>query len=110
MLRLWKRFRQRINNIKISMYFTYLYLTPPNEFLHEVKLPQYVFAFLVVPRLLSLRNSPIVVTVEVQWTRGIRKHIKLDEELPYPNTFLHIFISCNVLDFCCRISHSLLLG
>jgi hypothetical protein len=92
------------------MYFAYLYLTPPNEFLYEVKLPQYVFAFLVIPWLLSLRNSPIVVTLDVQWTRGIRKHSKLDEDLPYPNTFLHKFRSCNVLGFCCRISHSLLLG
>jgi hypothetical protein len=56
------------------MHFAYLYLTPPNEFPHEVKLLQYVFAFLVVPWHLSLRNSPIVVTIEVQWTRGIRKH------------------------------------
>ena len=85
MLRLWKRFCQRISNIQIRMYFAYLYLTPPNEFPYEVKLPQYVFVFLVVPWLLSLRNSPIVVTVEVQWARCIRKHTKLDEELSYPN-------------------------
>jgi hypothetical protein len=110
MLRLWKRFCQRINNIQIRMYLAYLYLTPSNEFPYEVRFPQYVFAFLVVPWLLCLRNCPIVVTVEVQWTRGIRKHTKLDEELPYPNTFLHRFRSYNVLGFCCRMSHSLLFG
>jgi hypothetical protein len=77
MLGLWKRFCQRISNIQICMYFAYLYLTSPNEFPYEVKLLQYVFAFLVVPWLLSLLNTPIVVTLEVQWTRGIRKHTKL---------------------------------
>jgi hypothetical protein len=105
---LWKRFCQRISNIQIRMYLAYLYLAPSNEFPYEVKFSQYVFAFLVVPWLLCLHNCPIVVTIEVQWTRGIRKHTKLDEELPYPNTFLRRFRSCNVLDFCFRISHSLL--
>jgi hypothetical protein len=97
MLRLWKRFCQSISNIQIRMYLAYLYLTPSNEFPYEVKFLQYVFSFLVVPWLLCLHNCPIVVTVEVQWTRGIRKHTKLDEELPYPNTFLRRFRSCNVL-------------
>jgi hypothetical protein len=92
------------------MYLTYLDLTLPKELSYEVKLLQYVFSFLVVPWLFSLHNIPIVVTVEVQWARHIRKHTKLDEELSYPNTFLRRFRRCNVLDFYYRINHVLLLG
>jgi hypothetical protein len=68
MLRSWKRFRQKINNIQVRMYFVYFDVTLPNKLSYDVKLSQYVFAFPLVPWLLSLHNSPIVVTLEVQWT------------------------------------------
>src|SRR6187551_3200602 len=109
MLRLWKSLCQRISNIQIRMYFAYLYLTPSNELSNEVKFPQYMFVLLVIPRLLSMCNCPIVVTVEFQWARCIGKHTKLNEKLPHPNTFLRRFRSCDVLCFRCRISHSILL-
>ena len=92
------------------MYFAYLDLTTIEELSNEMKSPHYVFALLVIPWLLSLRNSSTVVIVEIQWARGIREHSKLNKELPYPNTFLHSFRSCDVLGFCCRIGHRLLLG
>jgi hypothetical protein len=74
------------------MYLAYLDLTLCNELPYEVKLLQYVFAFLVVSWLLSLCNCPIVVTLDVKWARHIREHTKIDEELPYPNTLLFVFL------------------
>ena len=39
---------------------------------NEMKSPHNVFALLVVPWLLGLRNSSTIVTVEIQQARGIR--------------------------------------
>ena len=66
------------------MYFTYLDLTPIDELLNEMKSPHNVFALLVIPWLLGLRNSPTVVTVEIQQARGIREHTNLNKKLSYP--------------------------
>ena len=110
MLRTRKRFCQRIWNIQIRVYFTYLDLTLFEELLNKVESPHDMFAFLVIPRLLCLRNSPTVVTVKIQRAGCIWKHTKLNKELPYLNTFLRSFWSCDVLGFCCRISRGLLLG
>ena len=68
------------------MYFAYLDLTTIDELSNEIKLPHNVFALLLIPWLLGLRNSSTVVTVEIQRARGIREHNKLNKELPYPNT------------------------
>src|SRR6185312_881525 len=92
------------------MYFAYLNFTTFDELSNEMKSPHNVFALLVIPRLLCLRNSPTVVTVKVQRTGRIWKHTKLNKELLYPNTFLRSFRSCDVLGFRCRIGHCLLLG
>ena len=70
--------------------FAYLDLTTIDELSNEMKSPHNVFALLVVPWLLGLRNGSTVVTVEIQWARGIREHTKLNKELPYPNTFLKL--------------------
>src|SRR5688572_6748658 len=87
MLSLREWFCQRIRNVQIRVYFAYLDLTPVNEVSNEMKSPHYVFVLLVVPWLLCLRNCPIVITVEIQWAGRIREHTKLNEEIPYPNTF-----------------------
>jgi len=63
MLRLWKSLCQRICNIQIRMYLTHLNFTSPSELPNEVKLPHHMFVLLVIPRLLSLCNCPIVVTM-----------------------------------------------
>ena len=85
-------------------------LTTIDELSNEMKSPHNVFALLVIPWLLGLCNSSAVVTVEIQRARGIREHTNLNKELPYPNTFLRSLRSCDVLGFCCRIGHCLLLG
>ena len=79
------------------MYFAYLDLTPIDELSNEMKSPHNVFTLLVIPWLFGLRNGSTVVTVEIQRARGIREHTKLNKELPYPNTFLRSFRSCDVL-------------
>src|SRR5688572_2105494 len=91
MLSLREWFCQRIRNVQIRVYFAYLDLTPVNEVSNEMKSPHYMFVLLVVPWLLCLRNCPIVITVEIQWAGHIREHTKLNEEIPYPNTFLRGF-------------------
>ena len=63
------------------MYFAYLDLTTIDELSNEMKSPHNVFALLVIPWLLGLRNSSTVVTVEIQQARGIREHTKLNREL-----------------------------
>ena len=88
----------------------YLDLTTIDELSNEMKSPHNVFTLLVIPWVLGLRNGSTVVTVEIQRARGIREHTKLNQELPYPNTFLHSFRSCDVLGLCRRIGHRLLLG
>ena len=47
------------------MYFAYLDLTPIDELSNEMKSPHNVFALLVIPWLLGLRNGSTVVTVEI---------------------------------------------
>jgi len=73
------------------MYFAYLDLTLVNKVSNEMKSPHYVFVLLVIPWLLCLRNSSIVITVEIQWAGRIREYTKLNKEIPYPNTLLHGF-------------------
>src|SRR6185437_12081334 len=107
---LWKGFCQQILNVPVRVYFAYLDLTTIDELSNEMKSPHNVFALLVIPWLLGLRNGSTVVTVEIQRARGIREHTKLNKELPYPNTFLRSFRSCDVLGLCRRIGHRLLLG
>ena len=63
------------------MHFAYLDLTTIDELSNEMKSPHNVFALLVIPWLLGLRNSSTVVTVEIQRARGIREHNKLNKEL-----------------------------
>ena len=91
MLRLRERLCQRIRNIQFCMYFAYLDLTPVNKVSNEMKSPHYVFILLVIPWLLCLRNSSIVITVEIQWAGHIWEHTKLNKEIPYPNTLLRGF-------------------
>jgi len=110
MLGLWKSLCQRICNIQILMYLAHLNFTSPNKLSNEVKLLQHMFVLLVIPRLFSVRNRPIVVTMYIQWARRIWKHTKFNEEPPHRNTFLRRFRSCNVLSLCCRIGHYHLLG
>jgi len=78
-------------NIQFCMYFAYLDLTPVNKVSNEMKSPHYVFILLVIPWLLCLRNSSIVITVEIQWAGRIREHTKLNKEIPYTNTLLRGF-------------------
>ena len=47
------------------MYFAYLDLTTIDELSNEMKSPHNVFALLVIPWLFGLRNSSIVVTVDI---------------------------------------------
>ena len=63
------------------MYFAYLDLTTIDELSNEMKSPHNVFALLVIPWLLGLRNSSTIVTVEIQWARGIREYTNLNKEL-----------------------------
>ncbi|MBS2699544.1 hypothetical protein KFY34_27460, partial [Salmonella enterica subsp. enterica serovar 1,4,[5],12:i:-] len=88
MLGLWGWLCQQIRNVQIRVYFAYLDLSPVNKVSNEMKSPQYVFVLLVVPWLFCLRNCPIIITVEIQWDGRIREHTKLNEKIPYPNSFL----------------------
>ena len=105
-----KRLSQWINDIIGWSYLLHEHIAFPNKFSDNMKVPFYVFGFLVRPGLLCQSNGSIIVTIERNQGLNRRNNSKFGNELFNPNSFFSS-IRCNyILGFCSGISSDTLLG
>ena len=82
MLCLWKRFRQRVCNIQICMYFANLYVTFFDILPYNMITLKYVLGSRVRPWFLRIRNGSCVVALDAHRVLHAWKHTQFDDELP----------------------------
>ena len=110
MLLLRQGFSKLIGNIVISGDLFYLYVILLYDLPDQMITPKHMLGSLARSRFLCLYDSPIVVTIQDDWTNNAQNHSKFGDKLHDPNCLLGCIRCSDVLSLSHRIYNHLLLG